>query len=174
VANVLLDGLESSANAVTQTQADRPEAPLSNLKFVFTVATLAMGAKGLGAGAKAGGASTNIVYRVIRAEEEPVLGLFAKNPSATYSAEGHIINGGRGSWASQYISTTKNLDVARAWAARSGNRIVGIDLSAVTGRVLDFSTGAGLRGVTAQNFARASAEVLIEGHVPSSAILWVK
>ena len=78
---------------------------------------------------------------VIRAEENPATGLLAKNPAATYTAEGHIINGSRPGWASQFISTTNDLSVAESWAARSGNRIVGINLRGVTGNILDVSGG---------------------------------
>jgi hypothetical protein len=115
-----------------------------------------------------------IVYRVIRADENPEIGLFAKDPSATYTVEGHILNGSRPGWASQYISTTADLDMAQSWAARSGNRIVAIDLTAVKGQVIDLSSQAGrlqyLRGVTARNFAASSSEVLIKGEVPQSAV----
>jgi len=118
--------------------------------------------------------TSNIVYRVIRADENPMLGLFAKNPAAAYSVEGHIINGSRPGWASQFISTTRNVSVAQAWAAKTGNRVVAIDLSRIDGAIIDLSTEAGrnsfLRGITAKNFSAASSEVLIQGDVPAIAI----
>jgi hypothetical protein len=141
-------------------------------------AMLALGAQipvgSASSGAGPAGTADDIVYRVIRPDENPAAGLFAKNPAATYLPDGHIINGSRPGWQSQFISTTKELSVAEAWAAKSGNRIVAIDLRGVSGKVYDFSTGAGLRGLTARRFAGASAEVLIEGSVPSSAIKWIR
>ncbi|HEY9472737.1 MAG TPA: DNRLRE domain-containing protein [Mycobacteriales bacterium] len=115
----------------------------------------------------------NTVYRVIRNDEDPVAGLVAKNPSATYKPAAHVRSGSR--LSTQYISTTRDLSVAQKWAAKTSNRIVSIDLDLVGGKVLDLSTEAGrlmhLPGnPIAQNYARASAEVLIEGSVPAAAV----
>jgi len=122
-----------------------------------------------------GEAAADIVYRVIRNDENPALGLFAKNPSATYSPEAHIINGSRPGWASQYISTTRDPVIAQFWADKDGCRIVAIDLNKVNGTVYDFSSrmtrNTWLQGNTARNFAGSSREVLIEGSVPAHAIL---
>lgn len=122
---------------------------------------------------KAGGASSNSVYRVIRSDENPALGLVAKNPNATYSVAAHVRNGSR--LNTQFISTTRELAVAQKWAAKTGNRIVEINLDLVPGRVIDLATDAGRQAhlannKIAQNFARASAEVLIEGGVPAAAV----
>jgi RHS repeat-associated protein len=122
-------------------------------------------------------AESNIVYRVIRADENPALGLTAKDPLATYTPEGHVLNGSRPGFASQYISTTRELRVAEKWAAISGDRIVGINLDAVDGPVINLSTPAGrelyLNGITARNFAAASSEVLVEGSIPPEAVFEV-
>jgi RHS repeat-associated protein len=116
----------------------------------------------------------NIVYRVIRPDESPALGLFAKNAAADYTVEGHVLNGSRPGWASQWISTTRDVEVAQTWAARTGNRIVTIDLSLTSSPFVDLSSAAGraafLRGITARNFAAASSEVLIRGSVEPAAI----
>jgi len=110
-------------------------------------------------------------YRVIRPDEDPSIGLFAKNPSATYTPEGHVINGSRPRFASQYISATKSLAVAEHWAAQTGNRIVEIDLTRINGSVIDVSGECGiLKGNSAKNFARKSQEILILGNVPPNAI----
>jgi RHS repeat-associated protein len=118
------------------------------------------------------------LYRVIRPDENPAVGLVAKNPSATYKPEGHIINGSKPNFNSQYISTTTDLSVAEKWAAKTGNRIVEIDPSKVKANLIDLSTESGrnahLKGVTAKNFAAASSEVLIEGEVPSGALKIIK
>jgi hypothetical protein len=66
-------------------------------------------------------------FCVIRDDENPAIGLVAKNPSATYTVEGHIIHGSRPGWASQYISTTTELSVAQRWAPKDSRRVVAID-----------------------------------------------
>lgn len=86
-----------------------------------------------------------------------------------------MANGSKPGWASQFISTTRSLDVAKKW---SSGRTVAIDLSKFGGTVTDLSTAAGrqaagVTGITASRFANASQEVLLEGYVPSEAISWV-
>lgn len=102
---------------------------------------------------------SNVAYRVIRPDEDPEAGLVAKNPDATYTPEGHVLNGSRPGFASQYISGTTDLNVAQKWAALTGNRIVGINLDMVDSPIIDLSTIEGramyLNGVTARNFAAA-------------------
>lgn len=124
------------------------------------------------------GNSSSIVYRVIRPEEDVSQGLIAKNPNAHYTPEGHVLNGSRPGFKSQYISTTTDLNIARTWADKTGNRIVEIDLTKVESNVINLSTESGrstyLKGVTATNFAKSSSEVLIEEFVPSSAIKLLK
>jgi RHS repeat-associated protein len=119
----------------------------------------------------------NVVYRNLRPDEDPANGLTAKNPNATYTPAGHIVNGSRPGWASQYISTTRSLDVAMdpKWAT---GRVVAIDLDRYPGTVIDLSTAAGrqawgVTGITAGRFANASQEVLLVGHVPSDALSWI-
>jgi len=115
-------------------------------------------------------------YRVLRPDEDLATGLVAKNPGASYSPAAHVRNGSR--LETQYISTTRDITVAEKWASKTGNRIAEIDLSSVDGNLLDLSTDAGrlthLPGnPIAQSYARASAEVLIQGWVPPSAVrLW--
>ena len=116
----------------------------------------------------------DVVYRVIRPDEDPAAGLTAKNPDANWSPTGHVNNGSRPGAASQFISTTRDPAVAEKWSAATGNRIVSIDLSKVNGDVLDLSTAAGrdtyLNGVMAKNFAGSSSEVLVKGSIPPEAI----
>ena len=116
---------------------------------------------------------SNTAYRVIRPDENPAAGLVAKNPNANYSIAAHVRNGSR--LRTQFISATRDLSVAEKWAAKTGNRIVEISLDRLPGRVTDLSTEAGRQAHLAgnriaQNFARASAEVLVEGGVPANAV----
>lgn len=117
-----------------------------------------------------------IVYRNIRAEEDPASGLDARRPDRRMSPAGHIMNGSRENFqGSQFISTTTDLDVAQDWR-QPGQRTVAIDTDMLEPssigeqRVLDVSgperaRGAGLRGRAYSN-AVTSREVLLEGRVP--------
>lgn len=42
----------------------------------------------------------NTVYRVIRPDEDPNLGITAKNPDANYKVEGHVLNGSKDNFES--------------------------------------------------------------------------
>jgi len=121
----------------------------------------------------------NIVYRVVRGDENPRAGLTAKNVSATESIDRHVRFGSKDWFTSQYISTTKDLTVALKWAKESGNRIVAIDLTKVKSVIVDLSTkdarsAAGMTNPVAKNFANKSKEVLIENSIPASAITIIK
>jgi hypothetical protein len=116
-----------------------------------------------------------VVYRNLRPDEDPANGLTAKNPNANYLPGGHVTNGSKVNFASQFISTTKSIAVANKWTA---GRMVEIDLDKYLGQVLDLSTpegraANGVRGATAARLAGNSAEVLLKGDVPPDAISWV-
>lgn len=100
------------------------------------------------------------------------------NPNATYTPAGHVLNGSRPNWASQYISTTASRTVALDSQWTSG-RVVAIDLSKVPGSIFDLSTEEGralhnIRGFMAINRTKSSMEVLITGHIPADAISWIR
>ncbi|MBM9506142.1 DUF6531 domain-containing protein [Actinacidiphila acididurans] len=123
--------------------------------------------------------SCHIVYRNLRPDEDPRVGLVAKNPDATYTPAGHVLHGSRPNWRSQYISTTRSREVALGPQWTSG-RVVAIDLSKIHDHnIFDLSTDAGraqhgIRGFTAINRTKSSMEVLITGHIPPEAITWVE
>jgi RHS repeat-associated protein len=119
-----------------------------------------------------------IVYRNLRPNESSANGLEAKRPGRGMTPSGHIMNGSRHS-GSQYISTTSDPAVAAAWR-EEGQVTVRFDTdAAVPDRagnlsIVDVSTPEnakknGLRGRVYSN-AVASSEVLVEGHVPASAL----
>ncbi len=119
------------------------------------------------------GDSCGTVYRVIRSDEDVTAGLSAKNPDASYSVAAHVRSGSR--LDTQFIWTTRDLAVAEKWAAKTGNRIVEIDLLLVESPIVDLSTAVGREShlpghVIAQNFANASREVLVAGPIPASAV----
>lgn len=117
------------------------------------------------------------VYRALRADEDPSQGFTAKNPGANYTIEGHILNGSKVGFASQFISTSWSEDIARTKFGAEGARVAKIDLSKVEGRVWNLDDPgcreSVLKGVLARNIARAHQELLIEGAVPASAITMV-
>ena len=119
------------------------------------------------------------VYRVIRPDEDPSAGIFAKNSGRDMSVTGHVQSGSRNK-GSQYISTTTDLDVANHWANESGNSIVEIDLKSLPEgtRVYDLSTEEGrdmyLSNDRSKGFASASSEVLITDEVPTEGVTVLK
>jgi hypothetical protein len=124
----------------------------------------------------------NIVYRnpSIRMNEHPGAlkeGFHPKDPNATYTIEGHIINGSRVTFKSQYISTTKSLDIARQYRENPNIPIYAIDLNKVQGNVFDLTIESVLnenvKGIMSRNFARYSQEVIIEGVIPPEAIIMI-
>jgi hypothetical protein len=118
---------------------------------------------------------SNIVYRVLRADENPELGLVAKNPEAEYSLTAHARNGSN--LETQFISATRSQALAEARAAQDGCLIACIDLNRYPGRVVDFTDPAVreayLTNPIARNYAAASQEVVLQGPVPRSAITGV-
>lgn len=117
----------------------------------------------------------NYVYRVIRPDEDPTIGIAAKNPSASETIARHVRYGSKRWFRSQYISTTRSLDVAiNWWAKKPGNRIVRIDVRKVYNRVVDLSTEIGrrlyLENQIQRNFAKAFQEVIVEFYIPPAAI----
>ena len=116
----------------------------------------------------------DFVYRVIRADENPKIGLYAKNPNRNMTIDGHVRTGSRNN-GSQFISTTTDYDIAKKWAEMDGCQIVKIELNKIPNNVniYDLSIKEGqelyLKGLT-QNFAKGSKEVLLEGAIPPSAI----
>jgi hypothetical protein len=113
------------------------------------------------------------LYRVIRNDETPALGLVAKDPSARYSPAAHVSSGS--TLRTQFISTTKSLEVARKYALRDGLRIARIDPSKLGRALITDLTNATIRSKLLRfpmtsNFAKKSEEVLIEGFIPPAAI----
>ena len=121
------------------------------------------------------GPGRNVVYHNLRPDEDPVLGIFAQNPYASYMPGGHITNGSKQNFRSQYISTTIDIDVAMKW---NTGRLVEIDLDKFGGTIIDASTqakrdAAGIRGSTANRLAESSKEVLLVDDVPPGVIRWI-
>jgi hypothetical protein len=111
-------------------------------------------------------AAPNIVYRGLAAGEDAAAGLVARAPEAGNSIASHVA----GARASQWISTTRSLDVAtRRFGA---NGVVAIDLSKVGSQVVDLTSGIPGIGPNTMlsRWAINAQEVLIHGSVPAGAI----
>ncbi|RMR09483.1 Rhs protein [Pseudomonas syringae pv. primulae] len=120
------------------------------------------------------------VYRNIRTDELVSDGISAKNPGRGMSPAGHVRNGSSPSFkGSQYVSTTTDMEVINKYKS-AGQTTVSFDTDDVVHdsrgnkSIVDISTpdkaaAAGLKGPGA-NYAAASREILIEGHVPSNKI----
>jgi hypothetical protein len=94
----------------------------------------------------------------------------ARAPGAGNSVASHVA----GQRASQWISTTKSLEVAQSRFGQHG--VVAIDLSKVPGTVVDVSGGIpGLAPNTMlSRWAAKMQEVLIQNAVPAKAITVIK
>jgi len=113
--------------------------------------------------------ASNIVYRVIKDYETPNLGLVARDLDARIPPASHVA----GARSSQWISTTKSIDVAKRYSARDNCRVCQIDLSKVDTEIVDLSNGIpGMSSTTRlSRWAQASQEVLVRDFIPSEAII---
>ena len=117
-------------------------------------------------------------YRILRPDENPE-GIVAKNPDAQKTVLSHINCGGRVGYESQFISTSASLTVAKKYMQRgtdnglTGLRIGKFEVSKLpqSCKTIDLSKTAKrneylANAVMANNFAKASAEVLLQYHEP--------
>jgi len=122
-----------------------------------------------------------VVYRNLRADENPAEGLTAKKPSRNMTVDGHVRTGSRNN-GSQFISTTTAPEVAAKWN-EAGQQTVMFDTDNIVPdelgnkQVIDISTREkaatnGVKGVPL-NFVGDSKEVLVVGKVPPSAMTTV-
>lgn len=116
----------------------------------------------------------DIAYRNPGEGQHPealLIGFIPKNPWAMYSPAFHVSNGS--SFATQFISLTRSLEVAKAKQTANGPIYV-INLKQAIGRVFDFTIASvrdeELKFPSTNNFAAASQEVLVEGLIPPWAI----
>ena len=113
--------------------------------------------------------SEEVLYRGITPEDAATLekgeGIYARDPSATNTAESHVA----GTKKSKWISTTKKEAIASKKFGAKG--YVKINKNKITSKIVDFSNGIPGYSVKHSNFARHDAEVLIESHIPQDAII---
>jgi len=129
----------------------------------------------IGDGSAAQLAQAAFIYRNLRPDEDPAAGLSAKNPEATYSMTYHVGSGSKPNVRTQWISTTKSMDVIKKWI-QPGGRVAVIDPDKIRPDDLaDLTTPEArdtyLAGWSAKAYAASSQEVLVNGHIDESAII---
>ena len=112
------------------------------------------------------------LYRVLRPEEVCSPGLVAKNPTdVTTTVQEHVDCGSTPGFTSQYISFTTSLDIAQRWKSKKpqlGLRIASIGPGTIPSACIKYDLTTIQRSSTylttqrAQNFARASCEVVLQ------------
>ena len=105
-----------------------------------------------------------VVYRGLAAGENIAEGISARAPGAGNSIISHVA----GKRASQWISTTKSLEVALERYGQFG--VVAIDISKVASEIVDISNGIPGSPGMLSNWAKKSQEVLIKDFIPRDAI----
>lgn len=119
-----------------------------------------------------------LVYRLLRPDEDPLTGLNAKKPGRNMTPHGHVSSGSRNK-GSQYISTSTDPKALEPWRGPD-QTMVSFDTDDVVQdtkgnrSILDISDADKAKshgvGAVSANMAAKSKEVLVEGHVPPSAI----
>ncbi len=114
----------------------------------------------------------DIVYRRVTAGDRPQFvsqGLQPRDPLASISPEQHVL----GERNSQFISTTRDYEVAVRGYGRSRSPIAEVDLSKVNARIIDLTNPETLSTFASPEAiynATRDAEVLIEGPIPPESI----
>jgi hypothetical protein len=116
----------------------------------------------------------NLVYRVMRPGEHPVAmtqGIWARDPSRRVHPQRHVTHGNRE--ADNWISTTRNLMWALTWQTNDKQPIYAIDLKKVPSPIIDLTVPANTAGWTprAKQLAVRASEVLVDTHIPATAIV---
>ena len=121
------------------------------------------------------------LWRILRPDEDPKVGLVAKDPQACKEVLSHVNYGGRKGYKSQYISTTASYAAAQRYKAKgeeeglTGLRIAEIDLDALPKhcelKIWDLTTEENRdkylgNSDRIKNYARASCEVLLTCNMP--------
>ena len=120
------------------------------------------------------------LWRILRPDEDPKVGLIAKDSEASKTVISHVNCGSRKGYKSQFISTTASYDVAVHYKKKgeekglTGLRIAEIDLDDLPEtcklEIVDLTTAENrdkyLGNAVCKNFAKASCEVLLQCDEP--------
>ena len=112
---------------------------------------------------------TQLLYRVIRSDENCQLGLIAKDPHATKTISSHVTSGSGKNYKSQFISFTSSQDRANRIKAKGneGSNIVKVKTTdlGIGCEVYDLTKKdvreKNVPGATARNFALGWCEVVV-------------
>ena len=139
--------------------------PAADAVVAVDSANLARNAETAANDARAAENGEGFVYRGLAKGEDTSTGIRARAPDAGNSITSHVA----GQRASQWISTTKSIEIAQQRFGQFG--VVRIDLSQVGSKVVDLSQG--IPGMPSNymlsRWARNVQEVLIQGYVPPEA-----
>lgn len=120
------------------------------------------------------------LFRILRPNENPAIGIVAKDPLAKKTVLSHVNCGSRPKYTSQYISATASLDVAKHYKAVGEKkgltrlRIAEVQLDNLPKHcrleIVDLTSEENrdhyLGKAVCKNFAKASCEVLLKCDVP--------
>ena len=117
------------------------------------------------------------LYRILRPEENPER-IIAKDPGAQQKVLSHVNCASRPNYASQFVSTSASLDVAKDYKEKAEEkgltalriRKFEVDKLPTTCQMVDLTTEENrdkyLGNAVSKNYAKASAEVLLQCAVP--------
>lgn len=114
------------------------------------------------------------MYRLLRLEENPKEGLFAKDCSSSVSIDTHVTKGSHGI-KSKNISCCRTFAAVKKFARKSGKKIHRIaKIKIKRDKIIDLTEEECLftyvRNQKGRNFAKCFKEVLIERYVPPECI----
>ena len=121
--------------------------------------------------------STKNVYRILRPDENPE-GIVARDPVAEKNVLSHVNCGSRSNYASQFISTSASLDVAKDYKEKgeekglTGLRICEFEVDKLpqTCQIVDLTTEENrdkyLGNALSKTYAKVSAEILLQCDAP--------
>lgn len=113
-----------------------------------------------------------LVFRVLREQDDASQGIYPRDPYATLTIDEHIAKGPTSSMGSQYISTTRNINLAIYMAIKRCSTL-SIIICALLDQdieLLDLSSGHHCLSQDCNNTTIALSEVLLRPRINTSAI----
>lgn len=114
------------------------------------------------------------IFRVLRQQDNPDIGLYPTDQSAQLTVKEHVERGGpRNFICSQFISTTKSLQVALRWVYREGSAVAIISCARLHSSISldDFSSGHPSLDFFYNSLVIKHREVLVHPYINRSAVI---